>query len=194
MFKCDCELCQEEAKISNDDESYEKFENLHEKVKKFEEKKKQLLAYDAPTYLTNLTTYLSNVLDVGLYKDIKHYQIYKQFIELHKSEISCYKEMYELAQISKEPSRFMPSYYTIIIKVIGAGFSSALKGYSMAIDPNDTNNMRFFKAACQKFSKIGSEMSEDMCGSNSVLTKKWKERNDLERWMEQDESLWYKFY
>ena len=104
LFKCDCGLCQEEAKISNDDESYEKFENLHEKVKKFEEKKKQLLAYDAPTYLTNLTTYLSNVLDVGLYKDIKHYQIYKQFIELHKSEISCYKEMYELAQISKEPS------------------------------------------------------------------------------------------
>ena len=88
----------------------------------------------------------------------------------------------------------MPYYYTIIIKVIGSGFSSALEGYWSAKSSNNANDMRIFKATCQKFSKIGSEMSEDMCGSNSVLTKKWKERNDLERWMEQDESLWYKFY
>ena len=186
-FKCICELCQEEARISNDDKTYEKFENLLEKAKNFEEKIKQ-------QKLPSISILLHKKL-TGLNGHTKYYvEFYQKSIEYHKSEISCYKEMYELAQISKEPSRFMPSYYTIIIKVIGAGFSSALKGYSMAIDPNDTNNMRFFKAACQKFSKIGSEISEDMCGSNSVLTKKWKERNDLGRWMEHDESLWYKFY
>ena len=198
FFKCICELCQEEARISNDDKTYEKFENLLKKAKNFEEKIKQ---QKLPTNKKLTAWNFRN-------DQTKYYaEFYQKSIEYHKSEISCYKEMYELAQISKEPSRFMPSYYTIIIKVIGAGFSSALKGYSMAIDPrkralrssswidpNDTNNMRFFKVACQKFSKIGSEISEDMCGSNSVLTKKWKERNDLERWMEQDESLWYKFY
>ena len=187
FFKCICELCQEEARISNDDKTYEKFENLHEKAKNFEEKIKQ-------QKLPSISILLHKPLTAWNGRSKYYAEFYQKSIEYHKSEISCYKEMYELAQISKEPSRFMPSYYTIIIKVIGAGFSSALKGYSMANLANDTNNMRFFKAACQKFSKIGSEMSEDMCGCNSVLTKKWKERNDLERWMEQDESLWYKFY
>ena len=41
FFKCICELCQEEARISNDDKTYEKFENLLEKAKNFEEKIKQ---------------------------------------------------------------------------------------------------------------------------------------------------------
>ena len=171
FFKCNCDLCQEEAKISNEDKNYEKFENLLEKAKNFEEKIKhhyQTLASSA----------------IG----------YQQFIECHKSEISCYKKIYELTQISKEPSRFMPYYYTIIIKVIGSGFTSALEGYSYAKMDNNASNMRFFRATCQNFSKIGSEMSEKMCGSDSVLTKKWKERNNLERWMEQDQSLWNKFY
>ena len=88
----------------------------------------------------------------------------------------------------------MPYYYTIIIKVIGSGFNSALEGYSFAKLYNNASNIRFFKTTCQNFSKIGSEVSEKMCGSDSVLTKKWKERNNLERWMEQDESLWSKFY
>ena len=171
FFKCNCDLCQEEAKISNEDKNYEKFENLLEKAKNFEEKIKhhyQTLASSA----------------IG----------YQQFIECHKSEISCYKKIYELTQIPKEPSRFMPYYYTIIIKVIGSGFTSALEGYSYAKMDNNASNMRFFRATCQNFSKIGSEMSEKMCGSDSVLTKKWKERNNLERWMEQDQSLWNKFY
>jgi len=117
-----------------------------------------------------------------------------QMEEFHKSEISCYKEMYELAQNFKEPSRFMPYFYTIIIRVIGSGFTSALEGYWWAKMNNNASNMRFFKAECQKFSKMGSEVSENMCGSESVLTKKWQERNNLERWMEQDKSLWNKFY
>ena len=123
FFKCICELCQEEARISNDDKTYEKFENLLEKAKNFEEKIKQQ-KLPSPSILLHKKLHYC-----------KYAEFYQKSIEYHKSEISCYKEMYELAQISKEPSRFMPSYYTIIIKVIGAGFSSALKGYSMAIDP-----------------------------------------------------------
>ena len=177
FFKCNCDLCQEEAKISNEDKNYEKFENLLEKAKNFEEKIKH--------------HFQNNIAHKSLASTVTRYQ---QFIEFHKCEISCYKKIYELTQISKEPSRFMPYYYTIVIKVIGSGFNSALEGYSFTKMDNDASNMRFFKTTCQKFSKIGSEVSEKMCGSDSVLTKKWKERNNLERWMEQDESLWSKFY
>ena len=106
--------------------------------------------------------------------------------------------MYKLAQNSKEPSRFMPYYYEIIICVIGNGFNQALAGYVLAKkhlgNKSDVSNMEYFKEECQNFSQIGLQMSEIMCGSNSVLTKKWKERNDLEQWMAQDQKLWCKFY
>ncbi len=90
--------------------------------------------------------------------------------------------MYKLAQNSKEPSRFMPYYLEIIIFVIGNVFNAAFVGYVSAKNFGNKSNIEYFKDECQNFSKIGSQMYEIMCGSNSVLTKKWKERNDLEQW------------
>ena len=91
-------------------------------------------------------------------------------------------------------------YHEIIILVIGCGFNTALfgcmiftqRGLDLCFQP-DVSSLKYFKDECQKFSKIGLKMSENMCGSDSVLTKKWKERNDLERWMAQDEKLWFNF-
>ena len=74
-----------------------------------------------------------------------------------------------------------------------AGCFFAQGGDDLCFQP-DVSSLEYFKDECQKISKIGLEMSENMCGSDSVLTKKWKERNDLERWMAQDEKLWFNFY
>ena len=175
-FKCKCELCQKEA-INNDDERYEKFEKLQQETKHFD-----------------------NILNqqADLFRMSPPAQLYQNMIENVKRVISCYKEMYELAQNSKEPSRFMPYYYEIIILVIGDGFNQALAGYILAKNhlgnKSDVSNIEYFKDECQNFSKIGLQMSEIMCGSNSVLTKKWKERNNFEELLAQlqDDKLWFK--
>ena len=175
-FKCNCKLCQKEAINNNnynDDERYEKFEKFRQEAIKL--------------------------------KQIKFppFEMIKK-IENLKSEISCYQKMYELAQNSKEeePSRFMPYYYQIINSVIGRGFNAGLGGYFFSKKflmedfsiKSDVNNMKYFIDECQKFSKIGLQMSEIMCGSNSVLTKKWKERNNFEELLAQlqDDKLWFK--
>ena len=53
---------------------------------------------------------------------------------------------------------------------------------------------KYFKDECQNFSKIGLQISEIMCGSNAVLAKKWKERNNFEELLVQlqDDKLWFK--
>ena len=177
-FKCNCELCQKEAIYNDDDdEMYEKFEKLQQETKHFD----NILNQQADIFRIHFTPA----------------QLYQNMIENVKRVISCYKEMYELAQNSKEPSRFMPYYYEIIIFVIGNGFNQALAGYVLAKkhlgNKSDVSNMEYFKEECQKFSQIGLQMSEIMCGSNSLWSRKWKERNDLEKWLEQDQKLWEKF-
>ena len=87
--------------------------------------------------------------------------------------------MIELAKNCKEPSRFMPDMFWL--KSI------------LVLVRSDEHNMAYFKVECQKFSQIGSQMSEIMCGSNSIWKKIWKERNDLEKWLEQDYNLWESF-
>ena len=185
-FKCNCELCQKEAINNDDDERYEKFENLQQEAKHFDNMIKQQADMFGKSGISPWAHFCQN-----------------KMIENIKRLISCYKEMYELAQNSKEPSRFMPYYFDIIILVIGDGFNKALDGYLLAKkNPGSRPDVIYFKDECQNFSKIGLQMSEIMCGSNSVLTKKWKERNDfesipirdLEQWMAQDRKLWSKFY
>ena len=58
---------------------------------------------------------------------------------------------------------------------------------------SDVNNMKYFIDECQNFSQIGLQMSEIMCGSNSVLTKKWKERIHFEELLVQlqDDKVWF---
>ena len=175
-FKCNCELCQKEAINNDDDERYKEFEKLQQESNQFD----NMLNKQADIFRMSTPT-----------------KLYHNMIENVKSVISCYHEMYELAQNCKDPSRFMPYYYQIIILVIGAGFNQALAGYVLAKehfdDKSDECNMAYFKDECQKFSQIGLQMSEIMCGSNSLWSRKWKERNDLEKWLEQDQKLWEKF-
>ena len=175
-FKCNCELCQKEAINNDDDERYKEFEKLQQESNQFD----NMLNKQADIFRMSTPT-----------------KLYHNMIENVKSVISCYHEMYELAQNCKDPSRFMPYYYRIIILVIGAGFNQALAGYVLAKEhfgyKSDECNMAYFKDECQKFSQIGLQMSEIMCGSNSVLTKKWKERNHFEELLVQlqDDKVWF---
>ena len=181
-FKCNCELCQKEA-INNDDddERYEKFEYLQQEAKHFDNMIKQQADMFGMSEISPWAHFCQNKMRENI-----------------KRVISCYKEMYELAQNSKEPSRFMPYYYEIIILVIGDGFNQALAGYILAKrnlgNKSDVSNIEYFKDKCHDFSQIGLQLTEIMCGSNSVLTKKWKERNDLKQWLAQDQKLWCKFF
>ena len=171
-FKCNCELCQNENNNDDDDERYEKFEQLQQEVIKL----KQL--------------------------EFSPSEMMKK-MENIKKEISCYKKMYELAQNSnKELSRFMPYYYQIINSVIGRGFNASLGGYYFSkkfliMDDfsikSHLNNMKYFKDECEQLCQIGLQMSEIMCGSDSVLTKKWKERNHFEELLVQlqDDKVWF---
>ena len=195
-FKCNCELCQKEAISNDDDERYEKFEKLRKETKRLHNESTQDLANLRIFSGSFQSIFPGTTLTPSMFKE----SIYQKLIDNTKKGISCFKEMYELAQNPKEPSRFMPYYHEIIISVIGFGFNMALAGCMFAqggldlcFQP-DASSLKYFKDECQKFSKIGLEMSENMCGSDSVLTKKWKERNDLERWMAQDEKLWFNFY
>ena len=181
-FTCQCDLCKEE-KITNDNEKYEKFEMLLQKI--------QLMEKNHQLHMQKFNQ-----------SRPPPYKTYHELIKNIKIAVSCFREMYELTQISKRPSRFMPYYHEIIIKVIVNGFDTGFIGYVNAKmipqmyfgDKSDVSNMEYFKDECQNFSKIGLQMAENMCGSYSILTKKWKERNNFEQWMaqevEEDEKLW----
>ena len=194
-FKCNCELCQKEAISNDDDERYEKFEKLRKETKRLHNESRQDLA-NLPILSRIQSIYPGTTLTPTMIKE----SIYQKLIDNTKKAISCFKEMYELAQNPKEPSRFMPYYHEIIISVIGFGFNMALAGCMFAqggldlcFQP-DVSSLEYFKDECQNFSKIGLQMAENMCGSYSILTKKWKERNNFEQWMaqevEEDEKLW----
>ena len=197
-FKCNCELCQKEAISNDDDERYEKFEKLRKETKQLHNENNQNVANLPIWEMVDIQSiFPGTTLTNSMIKE----STYQKLIDNTKKAITCFKEMYELAQNPKEPSRFMPYYHEIIILVIGCGFNTALfgcmiftqRGLDLCFQP-DVSSLKYFKDECQKFSKIGLKMSENMCGSDSVLTKKWKERNDLERWMAQDEKLWFNFY
>ena len=68
-FKCDCELCQKEFKV-NDDEMYNTFKNLQQQAELLREKSNE-------TFLTR----------------------YSKSLQIIQNEMLCYKQMYKLVQI-----------------------------------------------------------------------------------------------
>ena len=106
---------------------------------------------------------------------------YPTFLENIRNEILCSKEMYKLVQI-KNPSRFITNY-GFVIKIIDDGFIAGVRGYLGAKLHSDRGSMEFFNGECQKFSQVGLQLSEIISGSNSSLTKDWKERNcNFDEW------------
>ena len=60
-------------------------------------------------------------------------------------------------------------------------------GYAYAKVKLDKTNKKYFAEECQKFSKVGLQLSETVSGIDSVMTKDWKERNcNLDKWIVQD--------
>ena len=54
---------------------------------------------------------------------------------------------------------------------------------------------KYFAEECQKFSKVGLQLSETVSGIDSVMTKDWKERNcNLDKWIVQDPEFEIRFW
>ena len=80
-FICRCELCQEEE-INNDDQLYEKFQNLEEEAEKIREKNYQP-------------------------KDMKNAKKFEEFLNNNEKALECFKQMYKLAKTKRAPKGFI---------------------------------------------------------------------------------------
>ena len=139
-FMCRCELCQEEE-IKNDDELYDKFQNLEEISEKIREK-----YYDnhPPT------------------KDMmKNAKKLEEFLNDNEKALEISKQMYNLARIKRAPKGF-------IFDLIKNGIEHAADGYKNTKDNIEfANRNQYFKNEGKKLVEIGQQIIKICYGNVS---------------------------
>jgi len=97
-----------------------------------------------------------------------------------KKEVTCYKEMYKLAEQKNCSKAF------IVNEILDNGFNAAVQGYLQAQVTFNYNSMAEFETECELFSYHGEEMARIVFGNNPI-GKEWKERkNNFENWIKED--------
>ena len=85
--------------------------------------------------------------------------------------------MYKLAKIKKAPRLYLEDN-------LHFGFKASTKAFlliSKSNLPDKENLANQFRIECDNFTKVGTEISKIVSGSESVLTKKWLyRRNNFE--------------
>ena len=159
-FVCSCELCQEEE-IENDDETYEKFQNLKEEAE---------------------NSYANFCDGENQGKDKL------ENLDQIKKALSCQKQMFNLARIKKAPKKFI---YDVMDKAFKYGMDGYYTrfnahGYCMGmVIKNHGNSEQYFKEELEKLSAVGYQIAKMVFGKENSCTKEWKERKeDFEDWFQ----------
>ena len=152
-FVCSCDLCQNEE-INNDNETYDKFQNLKKEAEEI----------------------FSNFMSLA--KQDSHLEQYDKLVKA----IACQKEMYNLAKKKKAPKLFILQHIidkAVIIGAAGYGYSSIDFNFC----GENYDKMEYFKSECEKLSMVGYQIAKMCYGREGKMAKEWKERNqDFENW------------
>merc|ERR1712001_815321 len=146
-FVCFCDLCQNEE-INNDNETYDKFQNLKKEAEEI----------------------FSNFMSLA--KQDSHLEQYDKLVKA----IACQKEMYNLAKKKKTPKLFILRHIidkAVIIGGTGYGYSSIDFNYC----GENYDKMEYFKSECVKLSKVGYQIAKMCYGQEGKKTKEWKWKN-----------------
>ena len=151
-FVCSCEVCQNEE-INNDDEIYQKFQNLKDEAEKL----------------------FSNVT-----KDPPNPRVPSSFVKTFdqiEKALTCQKQMYNLAKNKRAPKSFILNLIDRAFIYASCGYASAIM---LSYKKEFIGKM---EVECEKLSKIGLQIAKMVGGQENSVTKEWKERNqDFQNW------------
>ena len=151
-FVCSCEVCQDEE-ITNDDEIYQKFQNLKDEAEKL----------------------FSNVT-----KDPPNPRVPSSFVKTFdqiEKALTCQKQMYNLAKTKSAPKSFILNLIDRAFIYASCGYASAIM---LSYKKEFIGKM---EVECEKLSKIGLQIAKMVGGQENSVTKEWKERNqDFQNW------------
>ena len=152
-FVCFCDLCQNEE-INNDNETYDKFQNLKKEAEEI----------------------FSNFMSLA--KQDSHLEQYDKLVKA----IACQKEMYNLAKKKKAPKLFILRH--IIEKAFMQGVTGyEFASLDFSCFQKNYDKMEYFKSECEKLSMVGYQIAKMCYGREGKMAKEWKERNqDFENW------------
>ena len=102
-------------------------------------------------------------------------------LEKIKKEVSCYKEMYNLAKEKKVSREFIINY------ILNPAFGAATQGYlsSFGSVTGRVQNQEF-KSDCDSFSRAGEQLSTDVLGREHPISIEWKKKRcDFDAWIKE---------